>query len=158
MGWKIEFISGGLESYTKEELIQILKELICPDKENIEVKSPWPDNKKAAFIITHDVEPTKFSYKEGKADMVIGTRTTRQLIQQGSNMRGLVRIANIILAKLLELLWWRFECRFTDVGCTFRVMWRTTFEKIKPRLTGTGVELSPELTIEMLNLFMIYIF
>jgi hypothetical protein len=34
------------------------------------------------------------------ADMVVGTRTTRQMIEQGANMRGIAR-AHISLAKLL---------------------------------------------------------
>ncbi len=57
-----------------------------------------------------------------EADMVIGTRTTRQLIEQGSTMTGVVRLANAALGRLLELLWWNRRARFTDVGCTFRAI------------------------------------
>jgi hypothetical protein len=86
-----------------------------------------------------------------EADMVIGTRTTRQLIEQGSEMRGIVRTGNIILAKLLEMLWWDFECRFSDVGCTFRAIWKSDFEKIKSRLHSRGPEFSVEMMIETLK-------
>ena len=41
-----------------------------------------------------------------ESDMVIGTRTTRQLIKQGSTMRGLVRFANAFLGRVVEILWW----------------------------------------------------
>ena len=52
------------------------------------------------------------------ADMVIGTRTTRQMIEQGANMDGILRWGNVVVGKLVEALWWRLEPRFTDVGCT----------------------------------------
>lgn len=85
------------------------------------------------------------------ADMVIGTRTTRQLIEQGTNMEGLVRWANVAAGKLLELLWWSQEPRFTDVGCTYRALWRDTWERIGPEVTGTGPEMAPEMMIEVLR-------
>jgi dTDP-glucose pyrophosphorylase len=85
------------------------------------------------------------------ADMVIGTRTTRQMIEQGTNMRGVVRWANIVFGKLIEALWWSQEPRFTDVGCTYRAIWRDVYETTRPRLVGTGPEASPELMIEMLR-------
>jgi NDP-sugar pyrophosphorylase family protein len=86
-----------------------------------------------------------------EADMVIGTRTTRQLIEQGSTMRGLVRLANTWLGKLLEFAWWNREGRFTDVGCTFRAIWRPNFERIQERLTTRGPEFSAEMAIELLH-------
>ena len=86
-----------------------------------------------------------------EADMVVGTRTTRQLIEQGSDMRGLVRIANILLAKLIEMLWWRREVRISDVGCTFRAMWRSCYDDLKEQLDGNGPELLAEMAVEILN-------
>src|SRR5690606_2427078 len=85
------------------------------------------------------------------ADMVIGTRTTRQMIEQGTNMRGAVRWANVAFGKIIEALWWSQEPRFTDVGCTYRAIWRDVYEKIRPRLVGIGPEASPELMIELLR-------
>jgi dTDP-glucose pyrophosphorylase len=85
------------------------------------------------------------------ADMVVGTRTTRQMIEQGANMRGLVRLANVVLAKLVEVLWWRFECRFTDINCVYRAFWRATYHTIRGNLTATGVEIFPELSLETLR-------
>jgi NDP-sugar pyrophosphorylase family protein len=85
------------------------------------------------------------------ADLVVGTRTTRQMIEQGTNMRGVVRAAHVILAKLLEMLWWRFDCRFTDVCCVYRGMWRSTYATIRQNLTAKGVEIIPEMVIEVLR-------
>ena len=85
------------------------------------------------------------------ADMVIGTRTTRQLIEQGTNMRGLVRWANIFVGKLVEALWWSQEPRFTDVGCTYRAIWKDAWLKIRERMQGVGPEFSPEMMIEILR-------
>jgi UDP-N-acetylglucosamine diphosphorylase / glucose-1-phosphate thymidylyltransferase / UDP-N-acetylgalactosamine diphosphorylase / glucosamine-1-phosphate N-acetyltransferase / galactosamine-1-phosphate N-acetyltransferase len=85
------------------------------------------------------------------ADLVVGTRTTRQMIEQGANMQGVVRAAHLFLAKLLELLWWRFECRFTDVCCVYRGIWRSTWTTIRGNLTATGVEIVPEMVIEVLR-------
>ena len=86
-----------------------------------------------------------------EADMVIGTRTTRQLIEQGSKMKGIVRLANIQLAKLLEVLWWNFEARFTDTQCVFRVIWRQSFDLIKADLNCKGGEFGTEMIIALLE-------
>lgn len=85
------------------------------------------------------------------ADLVTGTRTTRQMIEQGSNMRGAVRLAHVILAKLLEVFWWRFDSRFTDICCVYRGMWRNTYGLIRDQLQSRGVEIFPEMVIEVLR-------
>jgi UDP-N-acetylglucosamine diphosphorylase / glucose-1-phosphate thymidylyltransferase / UDP-N-acetylgalactosamine diphosphorylase / glucosamine-1-phosphate N-acetyltransferase / galactosamine-1-phosphate N-acetyltransferase len=80
------------------------------------------------------------------AGMVMGTRTTRQMVEQGANMRFLLRWGNVFMAKFLQLCWLRpSEPRFTDVGCTFRALTRTTFDKIRHRLRETGPAFSPEM-------------
>jgi glycosyltransferase involved in cell wall biosynthesis len=84
-------------------------------------------------------------------DMVIGTRTTRQLICQGANMPVWLRIANVIAAKFIELLWISKEPRFTDVGCTYRTFWMSSYKEIKHSLLGAGPELSPEMMIEFIR-------
>ena len=40
------------------------------------------------------------------SDMVIGTRTTRQMIEQGANVQVLLRWGNVFVGKLVEALWW----------------------------------------------------
>lgn len=86
------------------------------------------------------------------ADMVIGTRTTKQMIEQGANMSLLLRLGNLILAKLIELLWFkRHQPRLTDVGCTYRGIWKEAYYKIKDNLKANGPEFSPEMMIELMN-------
>jgi glycosyltransferase involved in cell wall biosynthesis len=83
-------------------------------------------------------------------DMAIGTRTTRQLIEQGANMGRLARIINIIFGKLIELFWWGQEPRFTDVGCTYRAIWKSSYEKIRPYVLSSGPAYSPDMMVGIL--------
>lgn len=83
-------------------------------------------------------------------DMVIGTRTTRQMIEQGANMVGLLRWGNVIVGKMVEALWWAQEPRFTDVGCTYRAIWKTSYQKIRPYLHAKGPDFAPEMMIAIL--------
>jgi len=85
------------------------------------------------------------------SDMVIGTRTTRQMVEQGANMKGALRWGNVFVGKIVEALWWGQEPRFTDVGCTYRAIWRDAYAKIRDNLTATGPEFSPEMMIEILR-------
>ncbi|MCW5890579.1 MAG: NTP transferase domain-containing protein [bacterium] len=86
-----------------------------------------------------------------EADMVVGTRTTRQMLEQGSNMRGSVRAAHLLLAKLTGVLWWQFEARFTDVCSMYRGLWASTYRAIRPNLVAEGIEVFPELGVEVLR-------
>jgi len=84
--------------------------------------------------------------------MVLGTRTTCQMVEQGANMDRLLRWGNVAAAKLLELLWYiPHEPRLTDVGCTYRALHRETFEIIAPGLRESGPAFSPEMTCEILR-------
>lgn len=86
------------------------------------------------------------------AGMVMGTRTTRQMVEQGANMRFLLRWGNVFMAKFLQLLWLRpHEPRFTDVGCTYRALTRETFMRIRSQLDETGPALSPAMMCAALN-------
>lgn len=88
----------------------------------------------------------------GDAGMVMGTRTTKQMVQQGANMRFLLRWGNVFMAKFLQLCWLRpAEPRFTDVGCTYRALTRSTFERIRPLLRETGPAFSPEMMCAVLQ-------
>ncbi len=83
-------------------------------------------------------------------DMAIGTRTTRQMIEQGANMDSLVRWANLAFGKLIEVLWWNMKSRLTDVSCTYRALWRNSYRDIRPFLNAAGPEFSAEMMIAML--------
>jgi dTDP-glucose pyrophosphorylase len=84
------------------------------------------------------------------SDLVMGTRTTRDMIEQGANMYPLLRWGNVFFGKFVEALWWSGQPRFTDVGCTYRALWRSTYQKIRPLLGGRGPEFSPEMMIATL--------
>jgi glycosyltransferase involved in cell wall biosynthesis len=81
--------------------------------------------------------------------VVLGTRTTRQMVEQGANMGFLVRWANVTMAKILELLWYfPFEPRLTDVGCTFRAIRRDTWHRIRSGCEHAGPAFSPQMICE----------
>ncbi len=85
------------------------------------------------------------------ADLVLGTRTTRQLIQQGTRMKGMARLAHVFLAKLVELLWHGHRVRLTDMGCTYRLIWRDCWELVRDRVHSPGPEFILEMTLEVLR-------
>jgi glycosyltransferase involved in cell wall biosynthesis len=81
--------------------------------------------------------------------MVLGTRTTRQMVQQGANMDWKLRWGNVAMAKLLELLWFfPHEPRLTDVGCSYRALWSDVWTTIAPGTREAGPSFSPEMICE----------
>ena len=81
--------------------------------------------------------------------MVLGTRTTRQMVQQGANMDRKLRWGNVAMAKLLELFWFHpHEPRLTDVGCSYRALWADTWSKVGPGTRESGPSFSPEMICE----------
>ncbi len=84
-------------------------------------------------------------------DMVIGTRTTRQMIEQGSNLKPLARFINLLLGKMIEVFWWGEEPRFTDVNCKFMAIWKESYSKIKPTLREEGTYYTAEMMINIVR-------
>ena len=87
-------------------------------------------------------------------DMAVGTRTTRQMMEQGSNLSPLYRWLNVFFGKLVEILWWSREPRFTDIGCIYRAIWKDSFEKITPDLRAKDKTFSLEMMIEIMRYHM----
>ncbi len=85
------------------------------------------------------------------ADMVVGTRTTKQLIDQASNMRGLLRWGNILMGKVVEAAYGAYGPRFTDVGCMYRALWKYTYQEIRGQLSAPGQEFAVEMLVELLR-------
>ena len=84
--------------------------------------------------------------------LVLGTRTTRQMVDQAANMRSLLRWGNVVVAKLVEAMWYiSSEPRLTDVGCTYRALTRGTWQRIRGGLTEPGPAFSPEMMVEVLR-------
>jgi NDP-sugar pyrophosphorylase family protein len=117
------------------------------------------DNAKGDILILTEADGSFVSRDLGKileylkdADMVLGTRTTKQMIEQAANMSFLLRWGNICMAKIIELLWlYKNEPRLTDVGCTYRGIWKSDYEAISKSLHCTGPAFSPEMIIEAMR-------
>lgn len=78
-------------------------------------------------------------------DLVLGTRTTKEMIWRGANMRWHMRTANALVAKFMELL--HNTPSLSDCGCTMRLIRREALQKILPHLTVTGSHFLPEMVI-----------
>jgi glycosyltransferase involved in cell wall biosynthesis len=78
-------------------------------------------------------------------DMVMGTRTTRELIWHQANMGWFLRVGNILVAKLLQVL---FDGpSLSDCGCTLRLIRRDALDRIQDRLTVGGSHFLPEMVV-----------
>ena len=76
-------------------------------------------------------------------DLVLGTRTTRELIWHGANMGWQLRWGNWVVAKLLQVL---FDGpSLSDCGCTLRLIRRSTAQRLLPRFTVGGSHFLPEM-------------
>ncbi|MFH0714453.1 MAG: glycosyltransferase family 2 protein [Candidatus Diapherotrites archaeon] len=85
------------------------------------------------------------------ADMVLGTRSTAELVTNDSQVNNwFLRYGNIFMAKLIQLRYWD-RLRLTDVGCTYRVIRTEKLKKILPELNITGLQFSPYMTLVALK-------
>ena len=97
----------------------------------------------------HDLE--KFLIYSSDFEVVLGTRTSRAAIWSGAFMPFPVRFGNWAVAKFLEVL--HNGPTLTDVGCTYKLISRSAFDKIKDLFSysrGDG-SFSPELMIWLLR-------
>jgi len=88
------------------------------------------------------------SYAE-EFDVVFGSRTSKSLIWSHANMNWSLRLGNVVVAKLLEYLH-TGPC-LTDVGCTFKLMKKETYEKIRRRFKVGDSSFSPEFMMHCLR-------
>jgi len=93
----------------------------------------------------------KFLAYIGQADMVVGNRVVRGLVEPGSQMDHFFTWGNMAVAFLLRLRFWDSQflgvATISDVGCTFRVIRRQALEKILPDLTVGGYHFSPHMML-----------
>src|SRR5690349_19973340 len=76
-------------------------------------------------------------------DLVLGTRTTRELIWHGANMGWQLRWGNWLVAKLTQVL---FDGpSLSDCGCTLRLVRRSAARRMLPRFTVGGSHFLPEM-------------
>src|ERR671926_1843074 len=76
-------------------------------------------------------------------DMVLGTRTTQELIWQEANMGWFLRVGNLAVAKLLQYLFGGPS--LSDCGCTMRLIRRDAAARMHGRLTVGSSHFLPEM-------------
>jgi hypothetical protein len=83
-------------------------------------------------------DTAKFLAYIGDADLVVGNRVVRDLVDTDSQMDHFFTWGNMAVAMLLRLRFWdgRFlgPAGLTDVGCTFRAIQRQALERLLPDL------------------------
>lgn len=95
----------------------------------------------------HDLE--KLLIYSPDAEVVFGTRTSPIFILPGANMRFFRRIGNRFTAKLLAFL---FQgSTLTDVGCSYTLIGRSAYKKIKKSLTNNESLCWVEIMIRVLQ-------
>jgi hypothetical protein len=93
----------------------------------------------------------KFLAYIGDADLVVGNRVVRGLIDQDSQMDHFFVWGNMAVAMLLRLRFWDGRhlgpAGLMDVGCTFRAIRRPALEQILPDLNVGGYHFSPHMLL-----------
>ncbi len=91
----------------------------------------------------------KFLAYSDNFDVVFGTRTTSIMIGEGANMGWFLKWGNFVVAKLIEIL---FGTSFlSDVGCTYRLISRKAYEKIRHKFSITGLEFNPDMMLQIIR-------
>ena len=78
-------------------------------------------------------------------EMVCGTRTTRELIWDQANMGWFLRLGNLVVAKILQMLYGGPS--LSDCGCTLRLTHREALARIQDDMTVGGSHFLPEMVI-----------
>ncbi len=78
-------------------------------------------------------------------DIVLGTRTTKELIWAGAYMNWPLRMGNVLVAKMLEFLF--NTTQMSDVGCTMRLIRRDAVERLLPKFKVTLSCFNPEMVM-----------
>ena len=81
----------------------------------------------------------------GDFDMVMGTRTTQELIWREANMGWFLRVGNVAVAKLLQYLFGGPS--LSDCGCTMRLIRREAAAAMQGRLTVGASHFLPEMVV-----------
>ena len=82
-------------------------------------------------------------------NVVFGTRTTSILIREGANMGFMMKWANFLWAKITEVLF--NTTQLTDVGCTYRLIKREVYEKIRKDFVVTGNEFNLDMMLQIIR-------
>src|SRR5216683_4026864 len=96
-------------------------------------------------------DTAKFLAYIGDADLVVGNRVVKGLVDKDSQMDYFFTWGNMAVAMLIRLRFW--DVRFlgpaglSDVGCTFRAIRRHALERILPDLSVGGMHFSPHMLL-----------
>jgi glycosyltransferase involved in cell wall biosynthesis len=93
-----------------------------------------------------DVRKLLVYLDEEDVDLVLGTRTTLELVEMGAKMDWFLHWGNLFIAKLIQIQFWG-KVRLTDVGCTFRGIKRQALLKVIDKFREGGPCFSPEMII-----------
>jgi hypothetical protein len=97
----------------------------------------------------------KFTPYLADCDLVVGTRNTRVLTREGSQMDWFMAWGNLYLAILIRLSYWNWaflgRVQLTDVGCTYRVIRREALARIISKLTVGSHHFSPHMILVALG-------
>lgn len=97
----------------------------------------------------------KFLAYSADFEVVFGTRTTSIMIGKGANMGFFLKWGNYALAKLIEIL---FNTTYlSDVGCTYRLIKREAYEKIKNKFVLTGNVFNLDMMLQVIRNRMKYV-
>jgi hypothetical protein len=96
-------------------------------------------------------DTAKFLAYMRDADLVVGNRVVRGLVDADSQMDYFFIWGNMAVAMLLRLRFWDSRhlgpAGLTDVGCTFRAIRRPALERILPDLVVGGDHFSPHMLL-----------
>ncbi len=81
-----------------------------------------------------------------KYDLVMGSRTNMKYIGKKANMKGALRFGNLILAKIMQILY-SPKTSLSDCGCTFRVINRKSLKLINSKFSVGGSYFLSEFTV-----------
>jgi glycosyltransferase involved in cell wall biosynthesis len=88
---------------------------------------------------------TKLLVYSDECDVVLGTRTTRELVWHGANMTAFLRWGNWAVAKLIEALF--NTSHLSDVGCTYRLLRRPMAEHVAATMRVGGNHAGAEIML-----------
>lgn len=79
----------------------------------------------------------------GECPVVLGTRTTRELIWEGANMGSFLKWGNWAVAKMVEVLF--NTSHLSDIGCTYRLVDRDTARFLAENMKVGSSHAGPEM-------------
>jgi len=82
-------------------------------------------------------------------DVVFGTRTTSIMIGDGANMGWFLKWGNYAVAKMIEVLF--NTTHLSDAGCTYRLIKRKAYEKIRKKFVIGGNEFNPDMMLQVIR-------